>query len=73
VTERKGEKPGCVYSLWTQPATEWTNILSALDTTDEAIADLLDQVSEEQRRQLAERVKPFKTPVTRSTLSKCTK
>lgn len=66
------------YSLWTQPASEWTNALSTIEVTEEVLAQLLADMNEgqreeleEQHKQLEKRVKPFETPVTRATFNKC--
>lgn len=73
MTERDREPRQCVYSLWTQPAAEWTNALSTVEVTKEVLAQLLADMNEEQRKQLEKRVKPFETLVTRATLNKCIK
>jgi hypothetical protein len=62
-------KEGDVFTLWNNPMEHWTKILEETTVTREMLQETTQTRQLVDSQALEERLKPFQTPITESTMS----
>lgn len=67
------EKERTIYTLWTNPMSNWTKLLEGQESSVEVQNIIKEAVNALDETKVKERIAPYDIPITNSTMSKSVK